>query len=89
MPIALDSSILVAALDATSEFHSECATLLDAGQAVIHAGRLTFRAPPDEAHMLLRDDVLPFVNPVLLSVEETLEAIAEAKGRGNSRRGDL
>jgi predicted nucleic acid-binding protein len=94
MAIVFDSSILVAALDATSEFHAECAALLDTGDGVIHVhalaesfatltgGRLAFRLPPDEAHMLLSEDVLPFVKTVVLAGEEVMATTAGAKQRG-------
>ena len=94
MNCALDSSILVAALDSTAEFHSECAALLDLESVSIntHAlaetfntltgGKLGFRLTPRQASGLLRNSILPAVRAITLSAEAVLEATDDAESRG-------
>jgi len=73
MTSALDSSVLVAALDALSRHHQECSALLDLMDAGIftHAlaetfntltgSRLGFRVPPGEAASLIREELVPYI----------------------------
>ncbi len=94
MNCAMDSSIPVAALDSTAEFHAECAALLDLENLSIntHAlsetfntltgGKLGFRLTPRQASGLLRNSILPAVQTITLSAEAVLDATDEAESRG-------
>ena len=76
------------------ERHAGCAAILDEGGAGIHVhaftetfstltgGRLGFRVSAEDAAGLLRDSILPFVEPVLLSASEIVTALEEAESRG-------
>jgi predicted nucleic acid-binding protein len=90
MIAALDSSVIVAALDALQPFHRESFDLLDkAGlHAQVHSlaesfstltgGRLSARMAADDVTRALRQSILPSVTMVDLTPEEYLSAMDEA-----------
>lgn len=94
MTIALDTSVLVAALDAVSRHHDECSALLDLQDAgiLVHAlaetfntltgSRLGFRVPSGEAARFIREELAPCLQTVALTVDATLLAFDEAESRG-------
>ncbi len=94
MIIALDTSVLVAALHDEQPFHHECLALLGHDTIIVAAyglvetfstltgGRLGFRRPPAIVSQVLVEDVKPIVTSVALSSEEILQAVAECEPRG-------
>lgn len=94
MNCALDSSVLVAALDDTAEFHPESEALLSLMNLSINAhalaetfntftgGRLGFRIAPGIAASLLRHRIVPVVKSFSLSADDLLKAMEEAETRG-------
>ncbi len=94
MIVALDSSVIVAALDALQPFHRESFDLLD--QSGLHArahalaesfstltgGHLSARMGADDVTRALRQSILPSVTIVDLAPEEYLSAMGEARARG-------
>lgn len=94
MSALLDSSVVLASLDADEPRHAACDRLVAAGGHVlyVHAlaetfsvltgGRAGRRLRPAVAAALLEGSVLPFVQIVTLSGKETMNAIADCEGRG-------
>ncbi|MEO6784915.1 MAG: PIN domain-containing protein [Chthoniobacteraceae bacterium] len=91
---ALDTSVLVAALVPTAEFHAESLALLNRGgwSVCLHGlaetfntltgGRLGFRVPADAASEIIRLQILPSITSTLLAEGDMLGAFAEASPRG-------
>jgi predicted nucleic acid-binding protein len=94
MIAALDSSVIVAALDTLQPFHRECLDLLR--QPGLHArahalaesfstltgGRLSVRMSADNVVRALKQTILPRVTILHLTAEEYLSAMGEAQSRG-------
>ena len=90
----LDSSVLVASLDAEDPAHAACSRLVAAGghQAYSHAlaelfsgltgGRLSRRLTPAVATGLINASVLPYVTVQTLSVKDMLTALQDCDKRG-------
>jgi len=94
MILAVDSSVLVAALVTAESRHEACNALLDEpgihvySHALVEAfntltgGRLGYRIPPEMAAELVERSLLPSVQVVSLSAKELISAFREAKSRG-------
>lgn len=94
MSLLLDSSVVVASLDANDPRHVACDRLLSAGGhrlyahavaetfAILTGGRLAQRLAPALAAGVIADSVLPFVSLVHLTGKEALAALADAERRG-------
>ena len=93
MIAALDSSVIIAALDACSRFTPSLSILCinrfaRAGAALTESfstmtgGRLSARMSADDVARALRQSILPRVTMVTLTPEEYLSAIGEARVRG-------
>ena len=94
MKVAVDSSVLIAALIASENCHAECNQVLDSHDcsAHVHAlaetfntltgSRLGFRVPTSEAAEMLRRELVPRVTFVGLDAGEVIEALVEAEQRG-------
>lgn len=94
MSAALDSSVIVAALDEGDPEHAACRRLLLSARFSIHAhalsetfsiltgGRLAVRVPAVEAAALLRRWIAPRLAVVSLSERELLRAYDESSARG-------
>jgi predicted nucleic acid-binding protein len=91
---ALDSSVIVAALDGDDPDHAACRKLLLSAKFSIHAhalsetfatltgGRLAIRVPANEAASLLRRWVAPRLVVTDLEVDDVLGAFDESSARG-------
>jgi predicted nucleic acid-binding protein len=91
---ALDSSVIVAALDGDDPDHAACRTLLLSAKFSIHAhalsesfatltgGRLSIRVSAPEASLLLRKWVSPRLAVTVLEAEDVLGAFEESSERG-------
>jgi predicted nucleic acid-binding protein len=94
MSVALDSSVLIAALVEAELHHDACGQLLDPPRKHVYAhalsevysvltgGRLGFRVSPEIAIQLLEQSVLPNVEVVTLSARELIASLKEAPLRG-------
>lgn len=94
MIASLDSSVLIAALVESESHHEACDALLDLPDvhALTHAfvetftyltgGRLFPRMQGDEVADLMAKSLLPTVTPMVLTFDETLAAMKEARSRG-------
>ncbi|MBK8038447.1 MAG: PIN domain-containing protein [Verrucomicrobiaceae bacterium] len=94
MKVAVDSSLLIAALITTEDGHDECHQVLETNEcsAHIHAlaevfntltgSRLGFRVPANEATVMIRDELLPHLTCFELNAEEVIAAFEEAERRG-------
>lgn len=94
MSALLDSSVVLASLDADEPRHTACDRLVAAGGHVlyVHAlaetfsvltgGRAGRRLRPAVAAALLEDSVMPYIQIVALSGKETMAALADCEGRG-------
>jgi predicted nucleic acid-binding protein len=92
--LLLDTSVIVASLDADEAQHAACDRLLAHGghRAYAHAlaetfsiltgGRQARRLRPSLAAQLIEDSVLPYVVLVHLTGNETMKAIADSERRG-------
>ncbi|MGB6220853.1 PIN domain-containing protein [Haloferula sp.] len=92
--LALDSSVLVAALIASAPHHDACRHLLLSGKHAVHThaftetfstltgGRLGFRISTSDASSLLRDQLAPKTKPISLTEKALLRAYADAESRG-------
>jgi predicted nucleic acid-binding protein len=90
----LDTSVVLASLDADEAHHAACDRLLAAGGhrlyahglaetfAILTAARRNRRLRPAQAAELIAQSVLPFVELVHLTGRETMAAIADAERRG-------
>jgi predicted nucleic acid-binding protein len=90
----LDTSILLASLDADEPHHAACDSLVAAGghTVYVHAlvetfsiltgGRQGRRVSADAAVQLIEDSVLPFVRVHALSGKDVMAALAECVARG-------
>jgi predicted nucleic acid-binding protein len=91
---ALDSSVIVAALDGDDPDHADCRKLLLSAKFSIHAhalsetfatltgGRLAIRVPAVEAASLLRKWVAPRLAVTALEADDVLGAFDESSERG-------
>ena len=94
MKIAIDSSVIVAALNGADPDHQDCHKILVAGRNSIHShalsetfstltgGRLGIRIAPGQAALILRNQVAPRLDVVLLTEIDLLTACAETELRG-------
>ena len=94
MKFAIDSSVIVAALNGSDTDHDACRLLLVAGRHSIHAhalsetfstltgGRLGIRVPPQQAAGILREQVASRLDAILLTETDLLNACAETESRG-------
>jgi len=92
--LLLDTSVVIASLDADEPRHVECDRVLATGGHKLYAhalaeifsiltgGRHARRLRPGFAAQLVEDSVLPFVQLVHLTGKETMQAIAECERRG-------
>lgn len=94
MSLLLDTSVILASLDADEPHHAACDKLMASGGhavfvhalaetfAVLTGGRHARRLAPSLAARLIEDSVLPFVRTVHLTGKETMSALAESERRG-------
>lgn len=94
MIVALDTSILVAAVVATEAYHSACNRVLDQSGNTMYShglteafstltgGRRNFRLGASLVASILKEDYLPQISITSLTPNELLKAMAEAEGRG-------
>lgn len=94
MSALLDTSVVVASLDADEPHHAACDRLLAAGGhrlyahalaetfAILTGGRHARRLRPALAAQLMRDSVLPFVQLVHLTGRQTMHVIEDCERRG-------
>ena len=94
MSLLLDTSVIVASLDSDEPHHIACDRLLARGghKAYAHAlaetfsilsgGRHSRRLRPSLVAKLIEDSVLPYVELVHLTGNETMKAIADSERRG-------
>ncbi|KAB2641553.1 MAG: type II toxin-antitoxin system VapC family toxin [Verrucomicrobia bacterium] len=94
MKVALDSTVIIAALNEAEPSHNACRKLLLSGEAHIHGhafsetfciltgGRLGIRVSAADAAALLREQVAPRVKVINLTATELLDSYAEAPDRG-------
>lgn len=94
MSAALDSSVLVAAMVATENFHAPCRALVAKGEALLYShgiaetfstltgGKKPFRLAAGTAAELLADHFVPRLTITLLTPAEILRALREAESRG-------
>jgi len=92
--LLLDTSVVVASLDADEPQHVECDRVLAAGGHKLYAhalaevfsiltgGRHGRRLRPAFAAELIDDSVLPFVQLVHLTGKETMQTLSECESRG-------
>lgn len=92
--IALDSSVLIAALVPTQSHFKASAVILREGGRVVSAhaltetfstltgGKLSLRLLADDALRLIRDNILSLVSLIELRTEDLLTAFSEAQARG-------
>lgn len=90
----LDTSVILASLDADEPAHVACDRLLAEGKhrlyvhalaetfSILTGGRGARRLDAAIAARLIRESVLPFVEVVDLSGADTIEAIEQARARG-------
>lgn len=94
MSLLLDTSVVIASLDADEPSHAACDRLLAAGGHLLFAhglaetfsiltgSRMGRRLRPALAAELIAQSVLPFVELVHLTGKETMAVIAETEKRG-------
>lgn len=94
MKSAIDSSVIVSALNGADPNHEACHRILLAARHSIHAhalsetfstltgGRLGLRIPAPDAASLLRDQVAPRLEVILLTESDLLDAYQETESRG-------
>jgi predicted nucleic acid-binding protein len=94
MSYLIDSSVLVAALVPSEEWHLESKAILEqpGGAVYLHAlnetfasltgGGLGFRADADIAANLIRQQVADRLEVIVLDAQETTEALAQARRHG-------
>lgn len=94
MKVAVDSSVIVAALCEADPDHEACHRILVSGKNSIHAhalsetfstltgGRLGIRIPAGQAADILRNMVAPRLDVVTLTEQDLLDACAESEFRG-------
>lgn len=94
MKTLLDSSVVIASLDADEPAHAACDRLLATGGhflfahglaevfSILTGSRLGRRLSPRLVVELIDDSVLPFVELVHLTGRETLATLAETERRG-------
>jgi predicted nucleic acid-binding protein len=94
MSIALDTSILVAAVVANEAFHSACRPLVAGRGAVVYQHALTetfnvltggkrgFRIPASLAADLIKEDLAARCNAIGLTTKEMIAAFSESESRG-------
>ena len=94
MTLAVDSSVLVAALRASEPHYAACTAVLDRGGLSIYfhaltetfstltGGRVSPRITAAQAAQLIEVGILPFVEGVNLTAREYLAAMREAESRG-------
>ncbi|RPI43321.1 MAG: PIN domain-containing protein [Betaproteobacteria bacterium] len=92
--LLLDTSVVIASLDADEPRHLDCDRVLARGGnrlyahglaeifAILTGGRHTRRLRPGFAAHLIEDSVLPFVQLVHLTGKETMQALRECENRG-------
>ncbi len=92
--IAIDTSVLIAAMVDTEAHHQTCVELLDSEDVGFYAhgiteafntltgGRRPFRIPAQVVHRLLSEDYLPSLDICTLTPEEMLDAVAQCESRG-------
>lgn len=94
MTLLLDTSVVIASLDADEPRHVECDRALATGGhklyahalaeifSILTSGRHARRLRPGFAAQLVEDSVLPFVQLVHLTGKETMQTITECERRG-------
>lgn len=94
MRAALDSSVIIAAIDGEDPDHASCRTLLLSARFSIHAralvetfstltgGRLAVRVPAADAAALLRRWIAPRMTVINLAERDLLKAFDESSARG-------
>lgn len=90
----LDTSVLLASLDADESHHAACDKLVSAGGhgvyshalaetfSILTGGRERRRLSPALAARLIEQSVLPYVRPVSLSGTDLMAALRECEARG-------
>jgi predicted nucleic acid-binding protein len=92
--VLLDTSVVIASLDADEPNHAACDRLLATGGHLLFAhalaetfsiltgARMGRRVRPALAAQLIKESVLPFVELVHLTGKETMAVLAETEKRG-------
>ncbi len=94
MKVALDTSVLIAALDGVDPDHAACRILLLTGKPIVYShaltetfstltgGRLGLRLSAADAAMILREQLAPHLAVIPLGEKELLQAYADSTRRG-------
>lgn len=92
--IAVDTSVLVAALIPRQSYAVESVAVINHGKScafahaltetfsILTGGRLPFRIDPGEATRLIKSRISPMVEAVELHADDLLKAFSESKARG-------
>jgi predicted nucleic acid-binding protein len=90
----IDSSVLIAAIVGTEEYHRECDALMDAGNlgmfthglaetfSILTGGRRSAKMMADDAASVIEQDYLPIISVTTLTPTETIRAMRDAQSRG-------
>jgi len=90
----IDTSVLVAAIVGTEDYHRECDALMDSGDLGIYAhglaetfsiltsGRRKLQMMADLASEVIEQDFLPLLTVTSLTPTEMMRAMREAQSRG-------
>lgn len=94
MKLALDTSVIIAALDGGDPDHAACRKLLLSAKFSVHGhalsetfatltgGRLAFRLSATDASAILRQQVAPRLTIIMLDEADLLKAYEESTRRG-------
>jgi len=94
MKIAIDSSILVDALNKEGAHHGPCRDLVNAGGCIsfshilsetfscLTGGKMGFRVPASQAAGVLKIQIVPLLQIISLTTTDLLKAYSESESRG-------
>lgn len=90
----IDTSVLVAAIVGTEDYHRECDALMDSGElgmfahglaetfSILTSGRRKLQMTADAASELIEQDFLPLLSVTSLTPTEMMRAMRDAQSRG-------
>ncbi len=90
----VDTSVLVAAIVGTEDYHRECDALMDSGElgmfahglaetfSILTSGRRKLQMTADAASELIEQDFLPLLSVTSLTPTEMMRAMRDAQNRG-------
>ena len=90
----IDTSVLVAAIVGTEDYHRECDALMDSGElgmfahglaetfSILTSGRRKLQMTADAASELIEQDFLPLLSVTSLTPTEMMRAMLDAQSRG-------